>query len=67
MNPTYTQALAELESILASMRSEVCDIDTLAARTSRAAELLEICRKKLTATEEELSQILQTLTPPSEA
>lgn len=67
MNPTYTQALAELESILASMRSEACDIDTLAARTSRAAELLEICRKKLTATEDELSQILQTLTPPSEA
>ena len=48
------------------MRSDTCDIDTLAARTRRAAELLTECRAALTATETELAQILDTLTPPKE-
>ncbi|MDE6277914.1 MAG: exodeoxyribonuclease VII small subunit [Muribaculaceae bacterium] len=61
----YTEAIAELESILSSMRSENCDIDTLAARTKRAGELLEQCRASLTATEEELEAILSSIAPPS--
>ena len=32
---TYNEALAELESILAGLRSESCDVDTLAERTAR--------------------------------
>lgn len=65
---TYTQALAELEGILNGLRSDACDVDTLAARTRRAVELLNLCRSRLTATEEELQTILQTLqTPPTQA
>ena len=63
---TYSEKIAELEGILTSMRSDTCDIDTLAARTRRAAELLTECRAALTATETELAQILDTLTPPKE-
>ena len=63
---TYSEKIAELEGILNSMRSDSCDIDTLAARTGRAAELLTECRAALTATETELAQILDTLTPPKE-
>lgn len=63
---TYSEKIAELEGILNSMRSDSCDIDTLAARTRRAAELLTECRAALTATETELAQILDTLTPPKE-
>lgn len=58
---TYNQALAELESILAELRSDNCDVDTLAARTSRAAALLKLCRARLTRTESELSKILEDL------
>lgn len=65
---TYSQALAELESILNGLRADACDVDTLAARTRRAVELLNLCRSRLTATEEELQTILQTLqTPPTQA
>ena len=44
--PTYTQSLAELEKILAELRSDACDVDTLAARTRRAVELLKFCRQR---------------------
>ncbi|MDE6134732.1 MAG: exodeoxyribonuclease VII small subunit [Muribaculaceae bacterium] len=57
----YSEAQAELEKILASLRSETTDVDTLAERTRRAAELLTECRKRLTRTEQELAQVLAQL------
>ena len=59
--PSYNQSLAELEKILAELRSDSCDVDTLAARTRRAVGLLKICRERLTTTEEELRSILASL------
>lgn len=59
--PSYTASLAELEKILAELRSDACDVDTLALRTRRAVELLKICRGRLTATETELRTILNDL------
>lgn len=58
---SYEKALAELEAILKEMQSEQCDIDKLASMTKRATELIASCRKKLTATEDELRQILSSL------
>lgn len=55
---TYSQALGELEKILAQLRADNSDIDTLAERTRRAAALLTECRARLTRTEEELNKIL---------
>ncbi len=55
---TYTQAVTELGKILAHMQSDKCDIDKLSAYTRRATELLNECRSRLTATDEELRQIL---------
>ena len=57
----YSEAQAELEKILASLRSETTDVDTLAERTRRAAELLTECRKRLSRTEQELAQVLAQL------
>lgn len=54
----YSEALAELEKILAQLRADNSDIDTLAERTRRAATLLSECRARLTRTEEELNKIL---------
>lgn len=64
--PTYTQSLAELEKILAELRSDACDVDTLAARTRRAVELLRFCRQRLTTTEDELRSILTSLQSDNE-
>jgi len=45
------------------LRAENCDVDSLTAMTRRAAELLDACRKRLTATDAELQTILQQLEP----
>ena len=43
------------------MQGEQCDIDKLAALTRRATQLIAECRKRLTATDEELRKILDDL------
>lgn len=58
---TYNQAVSELDSILRTMQSDACDIDRLTAYTRRATELLNECRARLTATDEELRTILADL------
>ena len=57
----YSEAIAELEAITAKMQSPECDIDSLASLTSRALELLKICKEKLFHTDEEVRKCLQTL------
>lgn len=58
---SYSQAVSELEQILALMQSDRCDIDKLSAMTRRATELLTECRSRLTATDQELRTILSQL------
>ncbi len=58
---TYTQAVGELDEILRMMQSDKCDIDSLAAYTRRASELLAECRARLTTTDRELQSILASL------
>lgn len=57
----YSEAIAELEAITAKMQSPDCDIDSLASLTSRALELLKICKEKLFKTDEEVRACLETL------
>lgn len=54
---SYNEALKELGEIITSMQSNNCDIDKLAANTRRATELIAECRRRLTATEQELDEI----------
>lgn len=56
---TYNEAFKELQNILQIMQSDDCDIDRLAALTRRATELINECRARLTATDEELKKILE--------
>lgn len=58
----YSEAIAELESITTKMQSPDCDIDSLASLTTRALELLRICKEKLFKTDEEVRRCLETLT-----
>lgn len=55
---TYNQAVAELEDIIRRMQSDALDIDLLATYTRRVTELLAECRRRLTATDEELKSII---------
>lgn len=57
----YSEAIAKLEAITAKMQSPDCDIDSLASLTSRALELLKICKDKLFKTDEEVRRCLETL------
>lgn len=58
---SYTQAMQELESIVAKMQSDNCDIDALADYTKRATELIKFCRDKLFKTDEEVKKCIETL------
>lgn len=44
---TYGQALAELDDILTQLESSTVDVDVLAERVARGAELVEFCRRRL--------------------
>lgn len=59
--PSYSEQLAELEQIVAKLQSADCDIDSMVSLTSRATELIETLRKRLTATDEQLKGILARL------
>jgi exodeoxyribonuclease VII small subunit len=61
---SFTEAMRELEAILARIEGEEVDLDRLAAELGRAAELLELCRGKIRKAELEVAQIVQRLEPP---
>ncbi|MDE5815064.1 MAG: exodeoxyribonuclease VII small subunit [Alistipes sp.] len=56
---TYTEATAEIERILARLRSEEMDVDDLAAQVARATELIARCKEKLLKTDAEGARILE--------
>jgi exodeoxyribonuclease VII small subunit len=59
--PGFTEAIRELEAILARVEGEEVDVDRLAAELARAAELLDLCRGKIRRAELEVAQIVQRL------
>lgn len=62
--PSYKEAYAELEQIVARMQAPDCDIDLLSQYTSRALELLKICKAKLTQTDAEVKRCIEELSAP---
>lgn len=60
---SYGKAVEELEAILAKMQSDDCDIDSLSAYTTRALELLKLCKEKLFKTDAEVRKCLDALRP----
>ena len=57
----FGEAIEELEGILSQVEAEEIDIDELAERLEKAAELLELCRSKIRRAEVEVTQIVQAL------
>ncbi len=46
---SYKEALAELESILSAIEAEQVDVDDLAVKVKRSAELIRLCRTRIEA------------------
>lgn len=59
--PGYAEALAELESIVRELEGEAVDVDHLAERVRRAAELITRCRSRIAAARFEVSQVVADL------
>jgi exodeoxyribonuclease VII small subunit len=58
---TYSQAKTELEAILEQIERGSIDIDVLAERVERAAELIRACRETLSGTELRVTKIVDDL------
>jgi exodeoxyribonuclease VII small subunit len=57
----YTEAFEELQQIVKHMENGEITVDELSLKVKRAAELIKICKQKLTTTEEDVNHILKEL------
>ncbi len=57
----YTEAFEELQQIVAEIENGEITVDQLSEKVKRAAQLISICKKKLSATEEDVNKILKEL------
>lgn len=60
-DPTYTEAMTEIEEILEKIESGQLDVDELTAKVKRVAGLLELCKRKLKTTETEIQKVIEGL------
>lgn len=56
---TYAESVAEIEQILARLRDERIDVDTLAAEVKRATELIARCKAQLIEVEQAVKEQLE--------
>lgn len=55
---SYSEAVAEIESILQKIEEGKLDVDELAEKVSRVTDLLKTCQDKLHLTEQKIDKIL---------
>ncbi|MGO1243576.1 MAG: exodeoxyribonuclease VII small subunit [Sphingobacterium sp.] len=60
-NYTYSQALEELQLIVDEIESGKTDIDELTTKIRRAASLINVCKAKLSSSEQEVEKLLEEL------
>jgi len=58
---SYAEALEELEGILAAIEEEQVDVDELAVRVKRSAELIRLCRSRIDAAAVEVEEVVREL------
>jgi len=54
----YSEAFDELQVIVSDIEQGEISVDELSEKVKRAAELIKICKSKLTSTEEDVNKIL---------
>ena len=65
-NPNYEQAFDELQEIVEEIERGEISVDELSQKVKRAARLINICKNKLSATEEDVNKILRELDSATE-
>lgn len=58
---TYQEAFEELQQIVTEIEEGEISVDKLSEKVKRAAQLIKICKTKLTQTEANVDQILKEL------
>lgn len=54
----YSEAISEIEEIVAQIESNELDVDELTVKIKRVSDLIKFCRAKLRSTEEEVQKIM---------
>ncbi|MDR1414510.1 MAG: exodeoxyribonuclease VII small subunit [Odoribacteraceae bacterium] len=57
----YSQAVEQLEQIIAKLEDNKMDVDELGLQVKRAAELVAFCKATLRETEKEVEEILRSM------
>jgi exodeoxyribonuclease VII small subunit len=60
----YGEAMRELEAILDEIEADDVDVDVLAAKVRRAADLVQLCRRRIDDTQVQVEQIVSGLDAP---
>ncbi len=63
---SYSEAVAEVEAILARLQAEEMPIDELSEQVKRATSLIKLCRERLTQVEREVNESVATEPPGGE-
>lgn len=58
---TYNDAFEELKALISDLEHGEITVDELGAKVKRAAILIELCKKKLTASEEEVNKVIASM------
>ena len=64
--PTFGEAMEQIESILDSIEGDEIDIDQLANRLDQAAGLLELCRAKIRRAESDVEEVSKRFEAPED-
>jgi exodeoxyribonuclease VII small subunit len=59
--PKYTEAFEELQRIVSEIEEGQISVDELSEKVKRAALLIQVCKSKLSTTEEDVNKILREL------
>jgi len=59
--PSYTEAFEELQQIVSEIEDGQISVDELSEKVKRAAFLINVCKSKLSSTEEDVNRILKDL------
>jgi exodeoxyribonuclease VII small subunit len=54
----YTSAMTELEAIVKDIESGEVDVDVLAEKVKRSAELIKFCNERLKGTQDAVNKVL---------
>jgi exodeoxyribonuclease VII small subunit len=63
----YTEAFEELQRIVTEIEEGQISVDELSEKVKRAAQLIKICKMKLSSTEEDVNKILRELEGSADA